>query len=36
MPGVKDLGDVRMIHDAQHLALGFEAGQDLGGCQDPF
>ena len=27
--GVEDLGDVRMIHQRQRLALGLEAGDDL-------
>ena len=29
--GVEDLGDVRMVHQRQRLAFGFEAGDDLPG-----
>jgi hypothetical protein len=29
--GVGDLGDVRVVHEGQGLALGLEAGDDLAG-----
>jgi hypothetical protein len=28
-PGIEHFGDVRMVHESQRLALGFEPGNDL-------
>jgi len=35
-PGLEYLGDVRMVHQSQGLALGFEAGHDLPGIHAEF